>query len=77
MTPQDQFKQDASRMRTEIIHEQAKTMAFLRQRLEEAEAEVARLQAKCRSAELQLITKEKLLTKSNQDYEQLKLSTQH
>ena len=77
MNPKDQFKQDATRMRTEIIHEQAKTLGYLRDKLQASQDEVARLQARCRSLELQLMTKDKLLEKANQDYEQIKLSTQN
>jgi chromosome segregation ATPase len=61
-------------MKTEVIHEQAKQLAYIRQKLEDAEDEVKTLSTRLRSLELKYKVLQRTNEKLEQDYEQFKLS---
>jgi chromosome segregation ATPase len=71
---QKTFKQSSERMKTEVIHEQAKQLAYIRQKLEDAEDEVKTLSTRLRSLELKYKVLQRTNEKLEQEYEQFKLS---
>jgi chromosome segregation ATPase len=62
-------------MKTEVIHEQAKQLAYIRQKLEDAEDEVKTLSTRLRSLELKYKVLQRTNEKLEQEYEQFKLSS--
>jgi chromosome segregation ATPase len=62
-------------MKTEIIHEQSRQLAYIRQKLEAAEDEVGTLSVRLRSIELKHKVLQRTYEKLEQDYEQFKLSS--
>jgi predicted RNase H-like nuclease (RuvC/YqgF family) len=72
---QKTFKQSSERMKTEVIHEQAKQLAYIRQKLEDAEDEVKTLSTRLRSLELKYKVLQRTNEKLEQEYEQFKLSS--
>ena len=62
-------------MKTEIIHEQAKQLAYIRQKLEVAEDDAKNAHVRLRSLELKHKVLQRTYEKLEQDYEQFKLSS--
>jgi len=71
---QKTFKQSTERMKNEVIHEQAKQLAYIRQKLEDAEDEAKTLATRLRSLELKYKVLQRTNEKLEQDYQQFKLS---
>jgi chromosome segregation ATPase len=67
-------KASSERMKTEIIHEQAMQLSYIRQKLEAAEDEVKSAHVRLRSLELKHKVLQRTYEKLEQDYEQFKLS---
>lgn len=72
---QKTFKQSSERMKTEVIHEQSRQLAYIRQKLEDAEDELKATQVRMRSLELKYKVLQRTNEKLEQDYEQFKLSS--
>lgn len=70
---QKTFKASSERMKTEVIHEQAKQLAYIRQKLEVAEDEVKALTVRLRSLELKYKVLQRTNEKLEQDYKQFQL----
>lgn len=70
----DEARASSERMKTEIIHEQAQQLRYVRQKLEAAESDVMALSQRVRTLELKQRSLQIINEKLEEDYQQLKLS---